>query len=122
MESKNLIADWLKFAADVEPDCAAGEDWLNSLKARSKNYLETVGYDDDQQMQTEPARFVVLDNQFNFVAVEEETNVLTYFQLPIALDDFVQKAKDWKQGRVIKTGDKYIFQANHPRLLQKPAS
>ena len=31
-EIRELLADWLKFASDVQPGCAAGADWLNSLR------------------------------------------------------------------------------------------
>ena len=34
-----ILEDWLRFAADVVPGCAAGHEWLEELKARTKKHL-----------------------------------------------------------------------------------
>lgn len=33
---KYLLEDWLRFASDVVPGCAAGQEWLEELKARTR--------------------------------------------------------------------------------------
>jgi hypothetical protein len=37
--ARRLLADWQKFAADVIPGCPAGQDWLDSLLARTEEAL-----------------------------------------------------------------------------------
>jgi hypothetical protein len=32
---RELLRDWLEFAKDVKPGCAAGADWLESLRKRT---------------------------------------------------------------------------------------
>ena len=34
-----LSADWLKFASDVRPGCASGEEWLDSLRVRTSHSI-----------------------------------------------------------------------------------
>lgn len=41
-EQDDLLREWLRFAADVQPDCAAGIDWLNKLREKSKWMMESV--------------------------------------------------------------------------------
>ena len=33
---QDLLRDWLKFAADVQPNDAAGADWLDHLRQRTE--------------------------------------------------------------------------------------
>lgn len=35
-EAKGLLSRWLEFAADVQPGCAAGADWLDELRTKTK--------------------------------------------------------------------------------------
>jgi hypothetical protein len=38
-ELKAILQDWLKFSEDVQPACAAGKDWLDELRRRTKACL-----------------------------------------------------------------------------------
>ena len=38
-----VVTDWLKFAKDVQPGCAAGADWLEGLRKRSDAALAARG-------------------------------------------------------------------------------
>lgn len=43
-EKAELVAicrDWLDFAKDVQPGCAAGEDWLNWLRSRTTKHTSS---------------------------------------------------------------------------------
>ena len=39
-QMQHVLADWLDFAVDVIPGCAAGADWLDSLRSRTKAAIE----------------------------------------------------------------------------------
>ncbi len=41
-ELEALLGDWLLFADDIQPGCAAGKDWLDSLRARTQIALAAV--------------------------------------------------------------------------------
>ena len=37
---KQILRDWLDFSSDVQPGCAAGAEWLESLRARTSAALD----------------------------------------------------------------------------------
>jgi hypothetical protein len=37
---RELLSRWLEFASDVQPSCAAGDDWLEGLRVETKRVLE----------------------------------------------------------------------------------
>jgi len=38
-EMRELLAEWMKFSADVQPGCAAGADWLDRLRNMTGKHL-----------------------------------------------------------------------------------
>ena len=39
---RSLLDDWLEFAKDVRPGCAAGHEWLEGLRARTTRAAEQL--------------------------------------------------------------------------------
>ena len=39
-QMQDILTDWLTFSADVVPGCAAGADWLDSLRYKTKAVIE----------------------------------------------------------------------------------
>lgn len=39
LEIRDLLSDWLKFAADVRPGCVVGAEWLDELRHRTMNAM-----------------------------------------------------------------------------------
>ena len=39
-KAREVLKDWLEFAADVQASDAAGQDWLDGLKARTEEVLK----------------------------------------------------------------------------------
>jgi hypothetical protein len=39
-EAKGLLSRWLEFAADVQPGCAAGADWLDELRTKTQRMVD----------------------------------------------------------------------------------
>ena len=39
-KAREVLKDWLEFAADVQASDAAGQDWLDGLKARTARIVD----------------------------------------------------------------------------------
>lgn len=40
-KDKEVLKEWLKFSEDVQPSCAAGDDWLDDLRRRTQHIIDT---------------------------------------------------------------------------------
>jgi hypothetical protein len=49
LKLKEAVEHWMKFAEDVVPGDAAGRDWLNGLRARSKALLSDTDHLKEQK-------------------------------------------------------------------------